>query len=152
MKSSQMFTLPAKFSPIPLPEPLKRGRPSKVQEEKTVRRRTNRALNKVSTNEHKQGSRPTERKVKKRPEQFRRFRVEGDPDNIYIEKRQPAAGAPGEIVEVISRRIYNPRPDLSGFRHRERNRSNDLEAHLNRIEPHTNPSILEERGAHDSFL
>lgn len=46
----------------------------------------------------------------KRPEQVRRYRVDGDPVNIYIEKRQAIPGsAEDQVVEVTSRKVYNPR-------------------------------------------
>jgi len=106
MNGKRAFTLPEKFELIPLPQPMKRGRPSKPptrtdEGEPAVKRPRGRPSREAKL------SRNT---PSKRAEQFRRYRVEGDPDNIYIEKRSAVPGSADEqVVEVTSRRLYNPR-------------------------------------------
>jgi hypothetical protein len=100
-----MFTLPEKFMPIPLPQPMKRGRPGKPSDAEPPAKKPRRKTAAASKEKEIKGSQA------KRPEHIKRYGVEGDPGNIYIEKRQaiPGSTEEEEDVEITSRKVHNSR-------------------------------------------
>lgn len=128
LPEQEALVVPAPYESAPLPEPQKRGRPPLSKANKASSSRTTR---KHSVGESMSPGDPNiphdslpaagsstgpgtkSSRSKKRYEPSKvRYRLDADPDVIYIEEREIIQNEDGEqeIVHVSKKPVYNPRP------------------------------------------
>ncbi|GHJ84868.1 hypothetical protein NliqN6_1270 [Naganishia liquefaciens] len=119
LPEQEAFVVPAPYESAPLPEPQKRGRPplaKKGSQSKSTRKYTGPVID-SHHHEHApaeaSSSTPRPNRSKKRYEPSKvRYRLDADPDVIYIEEREIIQNEDGEqeIVHISKKPVYNPRP------------------------------------------
>ncbi|KAJ9117087.1 hypothetical protein QFC24_006546 [Naganishia onofrii] len=136
MPEQEAFMVPAPYESAPLPEPQKRGRPPLAKPRTSSHSRLHRKLSAAGSylspnaRDSNYESGPTSNaaesststspllsmrsnRSKKRYEPSKvRYRLDADPDVIYIEEREIIQNEHGEqeIVHISKKPVYNPRP------------------------------------------
>lgn len=120
LPEQEAFVVPAPYESAPLPEPQKRGRPplaKKGSQPKSNRKYSTGPVMDSPLPEYPSAeassSTPRPNRSKKRYEPSKvRYRLDADPDVIYIEEREIIQNEDGEqeIVHISKKPVYNPRP------------------------------------------
>ncbi|KAJ9095655.1 hypothetical protein QFC21_005527 [Naganishia friedmannii] len=136
MPEQEAFLVPAPYESAPLPEPQKRGRPPLAKPRTPSQSKLHRKISaagmlSLNAGDSRYESSPTlsnaeastsappllamksNRSTKKRYEPSKvRYRLDADPDVIYIEEREIVQDEHGEqeIVHISKQPVYNPRP------------------------------------------
>ncbi|KAJ9114685.1 hypothetical protein QFC22_005561 [Naganishia vaughanmartiniae] len=152
LPEQEAFMVPAPYESAPLPEPQKRGRPpltkSRASSQPKSQRKISAAESMLSSNQRDSHyeSGPTlsiaqsstltppllamkSNRSKKRYEPSKvRYRLDADPDVIYIEEREIIQNEHGEqeIVHISKQPVYNPRPGSGAGRKPAMSRGQDV--------------------------
>ncbi|KAJ9090735.1 hypothetical protein QFC19_009477 [Naganishia cerealis] len=152
LPEQEAFVVPAPYESAPLPEPQKRGRPPLAKPRTSSQSRLHRKISAAgsmtspiahslhygsgstmipaessSSTTPLSASKSSRSKKRYEPSKVR-YRLDADPDVIYIEEREIIQDEHGEqeIVHISKKPVYNPRPRSGAGRKPTMSRTNDV--------------------------